>query len=145
MSVCEMSKLWGQFGGLVLFTLLLLGCGSDRTSDEQENQYAVVSDNGGFSLDLIPKASMNLVGLNRYEIILSDGQGAPVEQAQIAIIPWMPDHGHGTDREPIITPMGNGVYEVDDVVYTMPGLWHLNVEISTDSMTDNARFELEVH
>ena len=46
---------------------------------------------------------------------------------------------------PTITPLGDGVYDVDDVVYTMPGLWHLNVEISIMSLVDNARFELEVY
>ena len=129
----------------MLFIGVFIGCVSDGLSEDYQGQYGVVSDNGAFVLDLIPKVSMNLVGLNRYEIILADEQGIAVEQAQITMIPWMPDHGHGTDREPVITPMGNGVYEVDDVVYTMPGLWHLNVEISTDSMTDNVRFELEVY
>ena len=57
----------------------------------------------------------------------------------------MPDHGHGSDRMPIITPSGGGVYEVDDVVYTMPGLWHLNVAIRTMSIADEARFEVEVY
>ena len=137
----DMSKLWREFGELTLFTFLLLSCGSE----DQENLYEVVSDNGGFVLELIPKASINLVGLNRYELILSDEQAIAVEQAQITIIPWMPDHGHGTDREPSIVPMGDGVYAVEDVVYTMPGLWHLNVDIITASMTDKARFELEVH
>ena len=129
----------------MLFIGVFIGCVSDGLSEDYQGQYGVVSDNGAFVLDLIPKVSMNLVGLNRYEIILADEQGIAVEQAQITMIPWMPDHGHGTDREPVITPMGNGVYEVDDVVYTMPGLWHLNVEISTDSMTNNVRFELEVY
>ena len=140
-----MSKIVRQFGALTLFIVMFLGCGSDGSSEDYQGQYDVVSDNGAFVLDLIPKVSVNLVGLNRYEINLADRQGMPLDQAQITIIPWMPDHGHGTDREPSISPMGNGVYEVGDVVYTMPGLWHLNVEISTASMSDNARFELEVY
>ena len=145
MGLRDMNKLWRQLGGLTLFTLLLCGCGFDSTSEDQGNQSQVISDTGVFHLELIPKASRNLVGLNRYEIMLSDGQGIAVEQAQLTIVPWMPDHGHGTDREPSISPMGNGVYEVDDVVYTMPGLWHLNVEIRTALITDNARFQLEVY
>ena len=140
-----MSRNLKQFGELTLFILVFLACGSDGSSEDYQDQYGVVSDHGVFVLDLIPKVSLNLVGRNRYEINLADRQGKPLDQAQITIIPWMPDHGHGTDREPSISPMGNGVYEVDDVVYTMPGLWHLNVEISTASMFDNARFELEVY
>ena len=46
------------------------------------------------------------------------------------VIPFMPDHRHGTSIEAIINPVAGtpGRYEVQKVNLFMPGLWEVTVE-----------------
>ncbi len=55
--------------------------------------------------------------------------GAPVDGATLSVVPFMPDHGHGSSVKPTVTPMGGGLYDVSNVYLPMPGLWRLTVTV----------------
>lgn len=76
--------------------------------------------------------------------IESTSTGAPVDELELVMTPFMPAHGHGTPQEPSVTPLGNGSYRFDDVLLPMPGLWELRTTVS-GPLTDffAPRFEVE--
>lgn len=60
---------------------------------------------------------------------LSDRSGAPLEQASIVAIAFMPDHGHVRPTS-VAEELEPGVYEVAPLALTMPGLWHVVLRIA---------------
>lgn len=78
---------------------------------------------------------------NTWTIQVADATAALRDDATISVTPWMPDHGHGTTKDAVITPQGaNGTYELDPVNLWMPGLWEVRLRIELDAVTDNVVF-----
>ncbi len=75
-------------------------------------------------------------GLNAFEVEVRDADGAPVVGALLSATPWMPAHGHGTSVVPSIVDEGGGVYEIDEVLFYMPGRWELRTEIAQAGASD---------
>ena len=85
----------------------------------------------------------NTVGLHEYTLVVLDKAGERVKGLNISIEPWMPDHGHGSDR-PVEVNDKNSSFSVRSVSYTMPGLWELRTRMQSDSVEDSATIEVEV-
>ena len=52
---------------------------------------------------------------------MTDAAGAPKDGLDLAVVPWMPAHGHGASVKPTIVAMGNGKYLALNVSFFMPG------------------------
>lgn len=78
-------------------------------------------------------------GANVWRLSLTNGSGDPVPGARVSVVPFMPDHGHGTSRQPVVTDLGGGEYQVDPVYLFMPGLWEVTVEV-TEPMLASVMF-----
>ena len=72
-----------------------------------------------------------------------DSGGAPVDGATLEVTPFMPDHGHGTSINAVVTPSGsNGEYDVTPVNMWMPGYWEVTVDIDDQGTADSAVFKV---
>ena len=69
-------------------------------------------------------------GLDSAEFRIAGPTGAPVDALSLAVLPWMPDMGHGTSLTPVVTAQGGGVYLVDNLSLFMAGRWQLRTTIS---------------
>ncbi|HVY25308.1 MAG TPA: FixH family protein [Polyangiaceae bacterium] len=115
-------------------------CAADpRTSSYQANM-SQKSQNEAFSLKLqksdpAPPAK----GDNTWQIQLVDAHGAPVNDATIDVVPFMPDHGHGTSIHPLVTPdgSGKGQYAISRINLWMPGLWQVTLHVAADGAADD--------
>ena len=54
------------------------------------------------------------------------GNNAPLSVEADA---WMPRHKHGMNYAPVVTPQGGGKYAVSNMVFHMPGLWQVRVNV----------------
>jgi len=81
-------------------------------------------------------------GDNQWMIELHDMNSTPIDGATIEVTPFMPEHGHGSPVSPVITPMGTGgEYNVDEVNFSMPGVWEITVSASVPGgVSDEAIF-----
>ena len=53
---------------------------------------------------------------------------SPRDGLTIAVFPFMPDHGHGTAVQAIVTPSGaNGMYSISPINLFMTGLWSIRL------------------
>jgi hypothetical protein len=62
--------------------------------------------------------------------VMAAADGIPQDGLSIAMVPWMPAHGHGTSLTPVVTPEGNGKYLVTQVDLFMAGYWELQTTLS---------------
>ncbi|RMH38624.1 MAG: hypothetical protein D6689_19025 [Deltaproteobacteria bacterium] len=78
---------------------------------------------------------------NAWVLAVEDASGAPRDDAQVAVTPWMPDHGHGTPIEAVVTPRGSdGLYDVAPINLWMPGLWEIRIDATVDGVDDRVVF-----
>lgn len=84
-------------------------------------------------------------GNNTFHVELRDGTGAAVSGDSSAPDPMglsvnllMPDHGHGTSVEPVVT-FDAGSYTLSPLYLFMPGVWRIELDAqpsTTDEMLD---------
>jgi hypothetical protein len=66
-----------------------------------------------------------------------------VSGATITVKPWMPDHGHGTSAQALVTPSATtGQYVIDPLYLFMAGYWTVTLTITSGSVTDTVVFSL---
>jgi YtkA-like len=84
-----------------------------------------------------------IVGNNTWSFTLRVDE-EPLEGAASAttVTPFMPDHGHGTPTEVVVTEIEPGVYRFAPVHTRMAGYWEIGVDVSTERM--HAHFEFGV-
>ena len=54
----------------------------------------------------------------------------------------MPEHNHGMNVEPLLTDLGEGLWEASPLKFHMTGVWTLLLDIETGDGTDQAQFEV---
>lgn len=67
--------------------------------------------------------------------------GTPVAADDFDVMPFMPDHGHGTPTVTDVTPgAATGEYTLEPVNMFMPGLWEITLTASVGDVTDSVVF-----
>lgn len=129
-------------------------CGSDDDSDpEMYNCEAEDRDEdftagmqktgaGGMTFTLVSSTPAPPARNDNVWVIDVTSGGQPFD-GTVDVVPFMPDHRHGTSIEAIITPVAGtpGRYNVEKVNLFMPGLWEVTVEARpTETTSDSAIF-----
>ena len=100
--------------------------------------------NGLYSVKIVIKDQALNVGVNTFDIIVRDKNGKEVTDAEINVVPWMPEMGHGVFDKPVVKEKGGGTYSVDNVVLIMEGRWEMRLKIKKDNAEDNVTFAFPV-
>jgi hypothetical protein len=81
-------------------------------------------------------------GDNQMTLHLQDSAAAPMGGASLTVRPYMPDHGHGTAVQAVITESTTviGEYDLDPVNFHMPGLWQLLISAGPVTEANTATF-----
>ncbi len=79
-------------------------------------------------------------GSDTWKIKVTDSQGNALSNATVTAKPFMPDHGHGSSVEPVVTANPDGTYTVTPLYLFMPGLWQVTFTIKTASTSDDVVF-----
>jgi hypothetical protein len=70
---------------------------------------------------------------NVWTLKVVDASGAIPDASEIALEPYMPLMGHGSDQVPSISANPDGSFTVNDVYLFMQGLWQVTVKVSSPS------------
>jgi len=70
--------------------------------------------------------------------------GRPLRGATLVVRGWMPDHGHGMVRRPLVDEAGEGRYRVDGMLLHMRGRWQIDFDVTDGTTMDTVRFEIEL-
>jgi YtkA-like len=154
-----MFRLMPRAGALLAFIIGSAGCGGSGDDDASAapapsvscladprlDSYTGELDKAGelgllsfrfFNLSPSPPAK----GSNTFHVQISDAAGAPM-QGELRVELFMPDHGHGTSVEPVISPdAAPGSYTVQPLYLFMPGVWRLTFQAFGDP-ADNAMLD----
>jgi hypothetical protein len=133
----------------VLAFASLVAC-SSATSGASDGTFpadpyvSVASDSGALRVAVRTSPSQPPPrGTCEVEMTITDPSGAPVDGLALAVVPWMPAHGHGSSVKPSVAPEGQGKYLLSDVNLFMPGTWELRTSIS-GTVTDHVAPSLSV-
>ena len=66
-------------------------------------------------------------GGNTWILKLTDASGKPMAGVMPSVVPFMPDHGHGSTVKPTIMDSGDGSYTIDNVYLFMGGVWRVTI------------------
>jgi hypothetical protein len=105
-----------------------------------DNSFFQITENKLYSVELVAKEHELKVGMNKIDIILHDKNDNDLVGAEIEVVPWMPDMGHGVKMKPVITEEGGGLYNAEQLELSMQGLWELRITIMKDGVSDKAVF-----
>jgi len=76
---------------------------------------------------------------NVWSIEIVDASQQSVADATVTVTPWMPDHGHGTPIETVVTNDA-GTYTLNPVHLWMPGLWEIRIDAQAAAVSDRMTF-----
>ncbi len=79
--------------------------------------------------------------MNTFDIIVHDKSNKDVAGADIKVVPWMPDMGHGVFEKPVVKERGGGTYSVENVILIMEGRWELKLKINKNNKEDDVTFD----
>lgn len=102
------------------------------------------SEKGLYGVSIEPEAGSFKMGeLHNWLITVKARDGAPVEDAAIAVDGGMPQHHHGLPTAPSVTAnLGGGKYRVEGVKFHMSGWWELKFDIRSAAGEDRAVFNI---
>lgn len=135
---------------LAVATLLLAACsGAQPPLQTAPLVFAgapaeTVTSEGG-QLDIAVRWSWSppVVGYDAGELTITDTTGAPVTNLTLAIVPWMPAHGHGASVAPTVSETSSGVYVAAPLDFFMSGTWQLLTTI-TGPIDDTAQPSVDI-
>jgi hypothetical protein len=113
-------------------------CSTDTRAMPYQNGMQVMSKNGLMMLTLESVPGPPIKGTNTWTIQVNEAaSGTPLDGLNIAVMPWMVDHDHGT-RVVEVTPSGTGTYTLQPVYLYMSGTWDVRFTITgTPTPTDD--------
>jgi len=114
--------------------------GEPTLTKHYEESLFQMSRGGRFGLELVVEGRELKKGMNRLDIIVHDRNDQDVEGAEIALIPWMTDMGHGVDEAPVVADLGDGLYRVSNINIIMAGNWELRIAVRKGDVEDTAVF-----
>ncbi len=71
-------------------------------------------------------------GTDTWSIKITDAGGTSQPGLTVGVLPFMPDHGHGTSVNATVTANPDGTYKVDPLYFFMPGVWRISFWIGTN-------------
>jgi hypothetical protein len=107
-------------------------CAADTRAMPYQPGMHVTSAAGAFTIKLLDSSPGPPVkGTNTWNVEIDDAQsGAPLDGLAISVMPWMPDHGHGTSAQVGVMPAGGGTYTLMPVYLYMSGFWQVKMSIT---------------
>jgi len=92
-----------------------------------------------------PAQGFRLRQLQTVPVRIVDANGRPVEGATIKVDGGMPQHSHGLPTQPQVNRyLGNGVYEIEGLRFSMGGWWEVKLAIEAPGGSDNVTFNLSL-
>jgi hypothetical protein len=123
--------------------LLAMARGIERPAEGEFGFGPRASVNQTYQATLQPRQPLRLRQLQTVPVRIVDGSGRPVDGAQVAIDGGMPEHLHGLPTRPRIgRALGDGVYEIEGLRFSMGGWWELKLAIESPAGMDSVTFNL---
>ncbi len=117
-----------------------------RMPEEKDFSKTRTSRRGDLSVSYSPEPDTIPVGkVHAWTLNIKDAQGKPLEDAEISVEGWMPEHGHGMQTQPEATmSLEKGSYLIEGMHFSMPGFWTVTFMIQNENISDSVVFMLDL-
>ena len=82
--------------------------------------------------------------LHVWTVRLFDRKHHAVTRARIRVTGDMPAHGHGLPTAPVAVARGRGVYQLQGMMFQMPGLWYVQLRVRAGNRLDTLRIKFTI-
>jgi hypothetical protein len=82
--------------------------------------------------------------LFRLRVTVRDRSGLPVRGLDLSASAAMPAHQHGMNLEPKVHKTGEGSFEVEGLLFHMPGRWWIQLDLQAPGKAEKTRAVFEV-
>jgi YtkA-like protein len=82
--------------------------------------------------------------LHAWTVRLFDRKHRTVAGARIRVTGDMPEHGHGLPTAPIAVSRGRGVYQLQGMMFQMPGRWYVQLRVHAANRLDTIRITFTI-
>ena len=140
----------------LLLIIALGGCSAD-TAEEPTKANPATVDTYHAGIEKVGEAGLVKLAIdsalpappakadNEWVVSLRHVSGPALDNAQLNVVPFMPEHGHGSSKKPVVTPLGAGRYRLAPVNFMMPGLWETTIQINlADKRKDKVVFRFMI-
>jgi len=131
---------------MIVLAAAAAGCGGSESGDD--SQAGPNTTLGAFAqLEFtITSTGEPMEGVNSFRVDLRDaGTQAPFAGASLKVTPVMRSMGHEAPGDRVVDETAEGSYDVENVVFSMPGAWDMRLRAGRDDVFDEAIFLYEVH
>lgn len=117
---------------------------TDARADDWKLPLTKPTASGALKVTLLAsQADIPVIGdsMTKWTIAVADATtGAPVTGAPVSVLPWMPDHGHGTSVKAVVTEDAAtpGQYALEPLYFFMAGYWTVTITINGGSADGGA-------
>jgi hypothetical protein len=70
---------------------------------------------------------------NAWTVMLTDRAGISLENVELTVEPWMPDHGHGARIDVEVTERGDGELHLEPLRLHMAGVWEVSFHVTREA------------
>lgn len=93
------------------------------------------TDTGYYTAELVMKPKQPVVGMNKAHLIIHNYEAVDIPGLQITAIPVLPSKGIQSEKAKV-EDAGRGLYILEDINLTEPGIWHVKLKIYGDEVSD---------
>lgn len=122
---------------------LLVAAGCGDADDNDRSASGAFEGEQGLLVEAELSPDPPRVGEVEMEMELSV-DGETLEGADVEVEPWMPAHDHGSNTEAVAHEPHGGHYVVEDLTFSMAGVWELRVTVDWDEGADEVVWDFEV-
>jgi len=119
-------------------------CAEPTGADSYNAGMSKPGKNGMFTVELMDSnPGPPIKGVNNWTVVITDAGGVPVDDATLAVTPFMPAHNHGSTVKAVVTPMAHGAYAIAPLYFFMSGVWQTTLDIKptgADAIADSVVF-----
>jgi hypothetical protein len=104
----------------------VINCQNDSRVTAYAPNMSVTSASGAMKFILVSSnPAPPARGTDTWSMRVTDGGGQGLANLNLSVVPFMPDHGHGTTVTPQVTSAGGGNYTVSSLYLFMAGVWRV--------------------
>jgi YtkA-like len=119
-------------GSLVVALATAGAVAACSTTPAKPDSALVVATAGGLTVALV--VDRPSAGVRDAEVVLTDGAGTPVTDAEITAAATMTQMGHAGEVT-VGTPAGAGRYRLNGDLFPMPGTWSMQLQVRRAGVT----------
>jgi hypothetical protein len=77
-------------------------------------------------------------------VFAADAPDRPLADVRLAADAAMPEHGHGMNRKPTVERAADGRFRIEGMLFHMPGLWQLYLDVTSGALTERAQVDVDL-